>query len=273
MFLGVATTNAELFFTDFSEDLGVVGQVLETVDQTARHGVLGSEQEGEDNHGHFAVGELLAAFVGGVAQDLEPFVQHAFSLGTVGNCSSAPRNSKFEPFHRSPTRLLSPVDLGSGNSEGEVDQFQSNSDVPVLVADFLGGLVGEVVSAEDLERSLHVEVTCGHHDFLGGGVLLGIVEPEGKVFAGDDVLDVDVHAQSTTGEEEVETATVFDMGFTSQEDPGRVWESTWLVKFKLVSAIQIGIIYTDQLSGLRIAFAECTRQGSAWLGELRILRA
>jgi len=55
------------------------------------------------------------------------------------------------------------TDLGSRDGEREVDELESESDLPVLVRDRMLLLVGEVLSAEDSEGGLHVEVANREH--------------------------------------------------------------------------------------------------------------
>jgi len=100
------------------------------------------------------------------------------------------------------------------------------------------------------------------------------------VFAGDGFLDAEVNAEQggliwrragtetrclpegSTGKECGEAATVVDVGFAGKEDPAGGHQ---------VTRIEHG--NTHQFLGRRIVLAELKRQGSAYVGELRILRA
>ena len=96
-----------------------------------------------------------------------------------------------KPFEGDLTSLDGPPDFCSGDGKREVDEFEGTSDVPVFVTDFLGCDSGDVISAEDAQGGVHVEVTCDHHE----GACLSISRrPIAEMFAGDPVLDVKIKA-------------------------------------------------------------------------------
>jgi len=41
----VSSSYIKLLLSDFRENFGIVGQMLESIDETGRHGVLGGEEE------------------------------------------------------------------------------------------------------------------------------------------------------------------------------------------------------------------------------------
>jgi hypothetical protein len=73
---------------------------------------------------------------------------------------------KLEPVHGGLAGLDSLVDFGAREGEGKVDEFESISDGPIFVVNLFSGLIGNVISAEDPQRGVHVEETCVHHDRL-----------------------------------------------------------------------------------------------------------
>lgn len=169
----------------------MIGQVLEGVNQAAAHSILAGEQEREENHSHLTVTEFPAAFPFGVLDRLEPSVKHAGDFTAICHVDLAVGSTLNEPLEGDLTGLDGPVDLGSRNGEGEVDEFEGTGDIPVLVTDLPGGDRGDVISTEDTQRGVHVEVTGGHHD--GMSLPIG-VDPITEVLAGDLVLDVKVKA-------------------------------------------------------------------------------
>ena len=94
-----------------------------------------------------------------------------------------------EPLESDLTSLDGPVDLGSGEGERKVDELEGTGNIPVLVTDLPGGFRGDVISTEDTQGGVHVEVTGGHHD--GMGLSIG-ADPIAEVLAGDPVLNVKV---------------------------------------------------------------------------------
>ena len=190
---GVAgiSTDTVLFFANFGKDFGVIGQVLEGIDQTAAHGILAGKQEREEDHGHLTVAELLAALPFGILDSLEPAVKHAGGFAAICHVDLALRSSFDEPPEGDLTSLDSSVDFSSGKGKGEVDELEGAGDIPVLVTDLSGGGGGDVISAEDTQGSIHVEVTGDHHD--GTGLPVG-GDPIAEMFTGNPVLDVKVKA-------------------------------------------------------------------------------
>jgi hypothetical protein len=87
-------------------------------------------------------------------------------------------------------RLARVPDLGTGESEREVDEFEGLSDEPVLVGDVLDRVFGDVLAAEDAEGGLHVQVAELHLVRLGFRVRVG--DPFGEVAAVNRVLHLEV---------------------------------------------------------------------------------
>jgi hypothetical protein len=54
----IVAPNPVLLFSDLGKDVRVVGEELKRVDDGGGHGILGGEEEREDDHGDFVVGEL-----------------------------------------------------------------------------------------------------------------------------------------------------------------------------------------------------------------------
>lgn len=188
---GVAgiSTDTVLLLANLGKDFGVISQVLEGIDQAAAHCVLAGEQEREEDHGHFAVTEFLAALPFGILDSLEPTVKHAGGFATVCHVDLALGSSLNEPLEGDLTSLDSPVDFSSGEGKREVDEFKGTCDIPVLVTDLPGGDRGDVISTEDPQGGVHVEVTGDHHD--GTGLSVG-GHPIAEVLTGNLVLDVKV---------------------------------------------------------------------------------
>ena len=169
----------------------MIGQVLEGVDQAAAHSILAGEQEREEDHAHLTVAEFPAAFPFGVLNRLEPSVKHAGDFAAVCHVDLAVGSTLNEPLEGDLTSLDSPVDLGSGDGEREVDELEGTGDIPVLVTDLPGGDRGDVISTEDTQGGVHVEMAGGHHD----GMSLSIgADPIAEVLAGDPILDIKVKA-------------------------------------------------------------------------------
>ena len=84
-----------------------------------------------------------------------------------------------------------PPDFSSRKGKGEVYEFESTGDVPILVTNFLGGNFRNVISAEYTQRGVHVEMTGDHHDGMGFSVG---ADPIAEMFSGDLVLNVEVKA-------------------------------------------------------------------------------
>ena len=165
--------------------------MLEGVDQAAAHGVLAGEQEREDDHGHLAVTELLAAFPFRILDRLEPTVKHTSRFTTVCHVNLALGSGFNEPLEGDLTSSDSPPDFGSGKGKGEVDELEGTGDVPVFVTDLLGGDSGDVISAENTQGSVHIEVTGDHHERAGVSIGRG---PITEMFTSDPVLDAKVKA-------------------------------------------------------------------------------
>jgi len=165
--------------------------VLEGIDQAAAHRILAGKQEREDDHGHLTVTELLAAFPFGILNSLEPTVKHAGRFTTVCHVDLALGGSLNEPLEGDLAGLDSPPNLCSGKGKREVDELEGTSDVPVFVTDLLSGDSRDVISAENTQGSVHVEMAGDHHEgaclSIGGG-------PIAEMLAGDPVLDVKVKA-------------------------------------------------------------------------------
>jgi len=66
------------------------------------------------------------------------------------------------------TRRKNSTDLRSRDGKREVDELKSEGNLPVLVRNGVLLFVGEVLSAEDSKRCLHVEVSDGEHVAEGG---------------------------------------------------------------------------------------------------------
>ena len=169
----------------------MISQVLEGIDQAAAHSILAGEQEREDDHGHLAVTEFLAALPLGMLNSLEPTVKHAGRFTTICHVDLALGGSFNEPLEGDLASLDSSPDFGTGKGEREVDELEGTSDIPVFVTDLLGGDSRDMVSAENTQGSVHVEVAGDHHErtwlSIGG-------EPTAEMLTGDPVLDVKVKA-------------------------------------------------------------------------------
>ena len=185
------STDAVLLLANLGENFGMIGQVLEGIDQAAAHSILAGEQEREEDHGHLAVTELPAALPFGVLNSLEPAVKHAGNFTAVCHMDLALGGRLDEPLEGDLASLDGPVDFGSGKGEREIDELESTSDIPVFVTDLPGGCSGDVISAEYTQRGVHVEVTGDHHD--GAGLSIG-GEPIAEMITGDLVLDVKIKA-------------------------------------------------------------------------------
>jgi hypothetical protein len=169
----------------------MISQVLEGIDQAAAHSILAGEQEREDDHGHLAVTELLAALPFGILNNLEPGVKHAGRFTAVCHVDLALGGSFNEPLEGDLTSLDGPPNLGSRKGKREVYELEGTSDVPILVTDLLGSDSGDMISAENTQGSVHVEVTGDHHEgtrlSIGGG-------PIAEMLTGDLFLDIKVKA-------------------------------------------------------------------------------
>ena len=185
------STDAVLLLANLGKNLGVISQVLEGIDQPAAHSILAGEQEREEDHGHLAVTEFLAALPFGILDSLEPAVKHTSWFTTVCHVDLAFCSSLDEPFEGDLASLNGPVNFGSREGKREIDEFEGAGDIPVLVTDLPSGDRGDVISAEDTQGRIHVEVTGDHHD--GAGLSVGS-DPIAEVLTGNLVLDVKVKA-------------------------------------------------------------------------------
>lgn len=122
-FCQIGTADTILLFTDLGEDVGMIDQVLETVDQTTTHSVLTGEQEREQNHAHLVVTEVPAALVVGVLEHRDPLVKHTGGELAVVHCDLAVLGSQSQPLERDFTGLYGFVDFRARNSEREVDKL------------------------------------------------------------------------------------------------------------------------------------------------------
>jgi len=169
----------------------MVGQVLEGVDQTTAHSILACEQEREEDHSHFTVTEFFAALPFWILDGLEPTVKHAGGFTAVCHVNFAVGGTFDEPLEGDLTSLDGPVDFGSGEGKREVDELEGTGDIPVLVTDLLGGGSGDVISTEDAQGCIHVEMAGDHHN--GMGFSIG-TDPIAEVLTGNLVLDIKVEA-------------------------------------------------------------------------------
>lgn len=119
----VALAESFLLFADLLEDARAIGKMLEEVNQAAAHGILRRKEEGEEDHGHFSIGEVLAPFVIGGSEGGNPFLEHALWLTSFGHSDTTPGTSQFEPVHGPLTALNGIPDFGSRKGNGEVDQL------------------------------------------------------------------------------------------------------------------------------------------------------
>ena len=71
-----------------------------------------------------------------------------------------------------------------------------------------------------------------------------------------------------TGEKQVQTTAVLDVLLASEEDPTRA-----RTRGQQSAGTRTAAANTHQLSARMTCFAECTRHGSAYVGEFKILRA
>ena len=172
----------------------MVSQVLEGVDQAAAHSILAGEQEREDDHCHFAVTEFPAALPFGILDSLEPTVKHAGDFTTVCHMDLAIGSSFNKPLEGNLTSLDSPPDFGSRYGKREVDELKGTGDVPIFVANFLGGSFGDMVSAKHTQGGVHVEMTGDHHDGMRFAIR---ADPVAEMLAGDLVLNVKVKTAGT----------------------------------------------------------------------------
>jgi len=201
--LGVVATNGGLLGANLGENLGVVGEVLESESERRGHGVyrmrrvnllferdslprltLRSEDEGKENEGHLVVRVLAENEVGplstlslvlpvvlGGEDRLDPSVEQAVGLGARGHALLGGGSGVGEVLDGNGAGTASVPDLGSGESyeksvksvaeleersprgsrltEGEVDEFESFGDLPVLGRDLADALLSNVVAAED----------------------------------------------------------------------------------------------------------------------------
>ena len=94
-----------------------------------------------------------------------------------------------EPLEGNLTCLDSPPNFCSGKGKRKVDELEGTGDVPVFVTDLLGGGSRDMVSAENAQGSVHVEMAGDHHEgaclSIGGG-------PIAEMLAGNPVLNVKV---------------------------------------------------------------------------------
>jgi hypothetical protein len=194
--LVITPSDLLLFFSHLGKHVGMIGEVLECVNYAAAHGVLGSEQERKEDHGHFSIAEVLpAAFVFRVFDGQDPPVEHALGFGIVLHGDLAPTCGELEPAHGDLARLAGFPYFGAGKGEGKVDQLEGVGDGPVLIVDFLRGTIGDVGAAKNAQGSVYVHVPGTHHNSLrrvGGGSSL---EPTGKMFPDHTVLDADVNPE------------------------------------------------------------------------------
>lgn len=205
----------------------MVGQVLEHVDDAGAHCILAGKQETEDNKCHFAIVEFsgdLSASIGNclflcVDKVANPLINHASNLSTVRNPNFGILACRFEMFHGSFTGLDCTIDFGTGEREWEIDQFKGKCNLPVVVANDLDSLLWDVLTAEDTERSMHVQIASRMHDRLRRGISLGILEPKCEMVAGNRVLDFEVNCESFAGEEGIKDASIVNVFFSIQEDP------------------------------------------------------
>ena len=216
----VIATDAHLLLSDLVHNLRVVGQVLEHVDHTRAHGVLTGEEEAEDDESHFVIIKLAWEFTSihhglflCVLDILDPLIQHALHLAAVGNVFLAQLCRRFEMGEGDLSGLDGAPDFGAREGEREVDQFECERDFPIIVADDGDGGFGDMFSAKDAERGVHVEIADGMHDRLGLVLdLFRRLEPERKVVASNGVLGFEIDCECFAGEETVEGATVVDVG-------------------------------------------------------------
>lgn len=75
--------------------------------------------------------------------------------------------SGFEMVHGNLASLNGSPNFGTRKSEREVDEFQSEGNLPVVVAHDGDSFLCNMRTAEDTKGSVHVEITGGVHNGLG----------------------------------------------------------------------------------------------------------
>lgn len=226
----IGTTNSSLFLSDLGEDLRVVGEMLEGEGDGGRHGVLTGEDEGEQDEGHFVVGVLSEDEVGsfggfvvcfsvglGGENLLNPGVEQTIGDSSGGHSLLRVSSSGGEELDGDSSSSTGFPDFRSREGEGEVDEFESLSDEPVLVGNLLRVDFRDVASAEDSERSLHVEISEEHLVRLV--IRVGVGHPFRKGCAVDAILHLEVDSERLSGEETIESLSVLVVDLSVQEDP------------------------------------------------------
>jgi hypothetical protein len=148
---------------------------------------LRSENEREKNERHLLVG-VLPNLLGDNL--LNPLIEKTIRLLTRPHSLLRVGRRLLKMLNCNLTRLASVPNLRSGESEGEVDEFESLSDEPVLVRDLLDAVFGDVGTAEDAEGGFHVQVAELHLVRLS--LRVGVGDPLGEVAAVDRVLHLEV---------------------------------------------------------------------------------
>lgn len=224
----VVSSDSVLFFPDLGQNFRVIGGQLESVNDGARHGILSSEEERQDDQSNLLVRELSSEQFGIITTavlDSSSRVDHGSSplvqqtqrlLGGVLHPLLGSGRSSHQVFHDEFSSLDGVVNLGSRDGQGEVDEFQSQSDQPVLFIDLLFLLSSNVWADKDGEGSLHVEISHESHVRLGRR---GVVHPLLEKVTVDSFLDRQVGGQGFPGEQDVERLSIIDVSFTVQEDP------------------------------------------------------
>ena len=235
----VAVADGQLLGAQLGEDGGAVGEQLEEPGGGAAAGVLGGEEEGEERHGDFEVGEgpehgrrflrrvdaeasvefLPVRFRG--LDLLDPAVEDAGG-GAAGGHADFGLGGAFGEFVQDHVGGFLPVPgLREGDDEGEVDEFERGGDEEVVVGDLLDRCVRHVMPDEGAQGDGAHEFAEDGHEGDGLAFVLGLGDGDEflEVFVVDFFLAGQVDLEGLAGEEAVEAFAVVDVGLAVEEDP------------------------------------------------------
>jgi hypothetical protein len=231
----VTVSHTKLLLTDFSQNVGSVGKDLELPGGGRRGGVLGGEQEGEDGHGDFNVGEStdnhrlgsLVVFLlfsaellvlARVNHALNPVVHGALWLlsflhGDLGHLCAL---GKF--LKNIIGALLSVPGLGVRQDNREVDELKSGGNLVVVLGNVGDSLVADVASTEGSKREGAVDVTELSH-VLSWLSVLGELNPSLKVLVVNLLLLGEVTSERLAVEKTVQSLAIIDVVLSIKENP------------------------------------------------------
>jgi hypothetical protein len=121
--------------------------------------------------------------------------------------------------HRDFSRLNSAIDLRARQCKREVDQFERESDFPVIVANNLNRLFRDMLATKDSERSMHIHISYRMHDALWFGVGSSGGEPLSEMVTGNGVLLLEINGESLAREERIEDTSIVYVFLAVEKDP------------------------------------------------------